>query len=421
MFLYWQGYEIDGSDTSFDLVLPESRQLTEFVELFLSLPIFTTDMEPQFHGAGDPHSDGSDILSRAEFLEMLRTGQYSETLSLDINCRHPEEMTPALRASIYALSAGRVPPEVSLHKPANPCTAPLIQNDFVRGERTVTLLIEPRNKLQEWYKNPEHPPEGYVRSAELFASTADLPCLSINVGPTSYYEYAIYLVETLQESFPGLAVAGGLDCGGGWTDGCTYAASIYCYDRLTFAVPSVKNAVKRLTEVDIVRPYRTFYHKKWQHEWVEGFLLSNSGRTESWDRTKQPVGRSLTAYSEHVEQALGLGTEFEQIAHTATDVSLPDPAVFRDTPLWGRVVAALTAIYEDFPGSRPASKVQTFADTAWYYTGYLAFFQASDSDEVYCDLRCKWQAAPYLRLLLSLREIGELDFLKTSTYDRRHK
>jgi len=46
MFLYWDGFEIDGSDTDFDIVLPENAQVCELVDSFFSIPIFNRSLEP---------------------------------------------------------------------------------------------------------------------------------------------------------------------------------------------------------------------------------------------------------------------------------------------------------------------------------------------------------------------------------------
>ena len=40
MFIYWDNFEIDGSDTNFNLILPERELLSEIIEYYLSLPIW---------------------------------------------------------------------------------------------------------------------------------------------------------------------------------------------------------------------------------------------------------------------------------------------------------------------------------------------------------------------------------------------
>ena len=39
MFIYWDGYEIDGSDTDFSIILPENVQIMELVDIFLKNPL----------------------------------------------------------------------------------------------------------------------------------------------------------------------------------------------------------------------------------------------------------------------------------------------------------------------------------------------------------------------------------------------
>jgi len=71
MFLYWDGYEIDGSDTAFDIILPESIQVWEFVECFLNIPVFTDAPKPEYtrcneNCSGVWHGDKCKTITRDE-------------------------------------------------------------------------------------------------------------------------------------------------------------------------------------------------------------------------------------------------------------------------------------------------------------------------------------------------------------------
>ncbi len=197
----------------------------------------------------------SKALTIQELYECLASGHFPE-IYMNVNCAHPEALPIELHREIYNISQLREPHEEAFGQVENPCIAPELQTIYSRGGMTVELRIS-----KDWKRNysKEWEPDGYIHNFNLFLSDQkDLPLLTINVGPGFYYEYARYIMEYLIDHFPGLGTHGGLDCAGGWTEGCTYAASLYAYEKFQFPVPySINNTMKRLSEYGFGLEFRT--------------------------------------------------------------------------------------------------------------------------------------------------------------------
>lgn len=396
MFLYWEGYEIDGSDTDFDIVLPENRQAVEFVDCFLSIPLFSSKMKPIIYY----YKKNKQIkISIQELRNRILSGDYPE-LFLNMNCLHIEELSADLTKKIYSISKTRDPLEKAYGKVENPCTAPVHQTGFSRGEMTVQLQIEQPGTKAGWYTEEDSRIEGYVNHPELIRSSDPaLSCFTMNVGPSFYFEYAMYIMEYLKDSFPGLGTCGGLDCVGGWTDGCTYADSIYAYEKVQFPVIySVKNTMKRLTEYNLVRSYRRCYKKSWIFEALNEFHLANKKDAKK----PEDYNVSFTKYIELVEFALAsLQDVFSTLCDTAINIMLPKPQEFLQNPI----------------AVKRLEEVLIENDHDWIYTGYLAF-SIVDGQPMY-EFRVHWSMKPYLMVLLELVESKEIEFIKKVTYERR--
>jgi len=86
MFVYWDGFEIDGSDTDFNIVLPENVQIQEFVDCFLSMPIFSKAIEPSI----SYYKNNKECnLSLNELKEKILAGNLLD-VSINVNCLHLE-------------------------------------------------------------------------------------------------------------------------------------------------------------------------------------------------------------------------------------------------------------------------------------------------------------------------------------------
>lgn len=397
MFLYWEGYEIDGSDTDFEIILPESRQLVEFVECFLSIPLFNHEMQPSISCM---EKSG---LSIQELYERLASGHFPD-IHIEVDCSHPEELSAELHREIYSISQLREPHEDAFGKVENPCTAPELQTCYTRGGMTVEMTISSdknwkRNYSEEWE------PDGYVNNFELFLSDDnDLPLFSINIGPGFYYEYIRYIMDYLIDHFPGLGTYGGLDCAGGWTEGCTYAASLYEYEKFQYPVPySINNTMKRLSEYGLATSYRQYYKRQWVFEELPVFNMVNNPLVEV-DK-KGIRGISFADYVQLVDsEILNQEDSFTAICNTAVNVVLARKELFADNPVAvKRLEQALTRI--------------TDPENQWFYKAYLAFLMI-DGKPCY-EYRVHWQMKDYYLTLLDLIESREVDFVKAIMYSKR--
>ena len=380
MFIYWDGYEIDGSDTDFNIVLPENVQVWEFVECFLSIPIFSSTPKPSVsYRQGNKWRK----LLLTELKEKTLAGDYPDT-ALQVHCRHIEQLPDDLRASVYAISERRDPHESAYGKAENPCIEPVI-------EMAVELRIQQPGTGHGIDDDDEY---GYVHNFELFRSAnRDNPWFQINVGPGFYFEYAIYIIDYLRDHFPGIGTCGGLDCSGGWTEGCTYANSIHYYDKILLPVKySPRNTLKWLTEYDIVRSYE--YTKGWKCKYINGFHLAYYPR--EW-----PKPLSFKAYLELVEMVLGLDADaFSTVCETAIRILLPPVEEYAEN----------TEVFKALQTTLPDSESRNF-------TGYFAFTKVERNPMV--EFRVPYMMKKYLLTLLELAESGAIDFIKTATWQRR--
>ncbi|MCL2670672.1 MAG: hypothetical protein FWF10_01375 [Clostridiales bacterium] len=385
MFVYWDGFEIDGSDTDFNIVLPENVQLLEFVDCFLSIPIFSGSMEPQITYFKDKqHTLRIDALR-----DLLLAGNFPD-ICIDINCLHIEQLSDELRAKIYAISERREPHEDAFGKVEHPCTGPVIQNYYTRGEMTVGLYIRMPDKTES---RMEEDIEGYVNNMELIRSAQQgLYCFRINVGPSFYYEYAMYIVDYLRDRFPGLGTWGGLDCEGGWTDGCTYANSIYWYEKIQIPLTcSAKDMLKRLAEHQIVRSHKTYYNAKWKWhcEYSDGYYLAtHAPALADVEKEFHPV--SFDEYADLVDSALEMGSDtFTTVCVTAAQIILPKAEEYAARPKIVRLLQKTLPKIE-----------QTHHDG--YFTGYLAFTRVGDKPV--CEFRVHYSMKKYFLTLLKLMD-----------------
>ena len=405
MFLYWDGFEIDGSDTDFSIILPENVQICEFVECFLSIPIFSSTPKPTvsytLHGR-----DKEQELNFAELKEKLLAGNYPDT-GITVLCRHVEQLPDEVHDKVYAISEQREPHEAAYGKSENPCTAPYAYTQFDRGGMTVELRIQqPGTKhgfdnVDELY--------GYVHNSELFRSAnQEHSCFNINVGPGFYYEYAIFIIAYLCDHFPGIGVCGGLDCGGGWTGGCTYANSLYYLERILLPVKhSVRNTLKRLTEYDIVRSWshysRTQKGVKYEltYEYGDGYYPAWYPWWVKPSEIEKPL--SFAEYVELVDMTLELDdTSFSMVCETAIRIMLPPPEEYTENP------EALKKLRAALPNSENQN-----------FTGYFAFTKIDGKPMA--EFRVPYLVKKYLLTLLELADSGAIDFIKPVTYQRRHK
>lgn len=411
MFIYWDGFEIDGSDTDFDIILPENVQVSEFIKSFLSIPIFCEEPKPVYNtlparSFNRGYVDSKDRISRTVFEERLLSGDYSE-MSVMVYCPHPEQLSDELRSQVYSLSEGRKPHEEAYGKVENPCTAPANKEAFM----TVDLTIE---KVQKDWDGSDFKFEG-SENAYNYNFPLSSPAkkgdsyFTLGIPVSSTYEYAMYIIKHMEEHFPSIKIWGGIECSCGYT----FGTSLYAYEKIqTLINHSVKNTLKRLTEYGIIRSYISYYDKKWRTEYSKsGFFLK--GHEENWlSPPKEDV--PFEKYLELVDLALSMKLDyFEQIFETAVNIQLPPPDFYAGNP---DVVKILEEKLEE---AVPYEIRKTWHMQDWIFCGYVAF--ATIDDKPVCEFRIHYQMKEYLLTLLEFAENGMLDSIKSKTYKWRKK
>lgn len=402
MFLYWDGYEIDGSDTDFDIILPENVQIREFIERFLSIPIFCKKTKPiyntlparSFHRGYVPPEE---IISKSDFDVRLLSGDYS-SLSIMVCCRHPEELDTELRSQIFSLSEGRKPHEEAYKKAENPCTPPANKEPFM----TVDLTI---GKVQKNWKKSDLIYEGSENAYSYNFSMSSLAkkggvCFTLGIPVSSNYEYAMYIVKYMESYFPSIKVWGGIEC----SCGCTFGNSLYAYEKVQIPIHNnVKTLLKRLTEYGIIRSNVSFYNEDWTIEHSKsGFFLK--AREDNWHSPPKEA-LPFEEYLTLIDLTLSTKTEpFKQIFETAVSMQLPPPDFYSENP---QVVKILS---EKLEAAVPYEIRKTWYKQDFLYLGYIAFVMIDDKPV--CEFRVHYQMKNYLLALFELTESGMLDFIK---------
>jgi hypothetical protein len=417
MFLYWDGYEIDGSDTDFNIILPENIQYSDFIDCFLSIPIFDKSIEPEIvyrDGEYDvnkaPASWGKERSMTFDTFKLKVLLGEMQNFKLSINCLHIEELDENLRQEIYSFSERREPHEDAYGKTENPCTIPFKQDYYSTGLLTVKLILKKGynfitccddDKVNEIFK-------GYVINVDLLNSKGDdTPCLSINVGPIFYYEYAMYIVEYMRKRFPSVAMFGGLDCKGGRTYDCTYSSSLYEFEKFTIPVEqSVKNTLKRLCGYGVlcagiennikneIKSTKDFYLTRTKPSYIFGTL-------DDFEHL------NFNAYIEHVESALkARKTPFKTICGTAVRIVIPKPEEFNSNKY----------VYENLEKVYNALKPAPANGFEYYLLGHFGF-----TDKKTAEFRVHYSMKNYFKKLLELMESGELEFMKNKTCFKCHE
>lgn len=170
MFSYRHGFEIDGSDTSYDVILPEITKREEFVRFYLSLPIWNRDA-------------AYDVAEEAVCAN-IRGGH----ADLTTFCLAPEALPEALRADIGLRAGG--------------CAEP--GEGSCAGDRyRVGLAFAAGGDA------PVVAPERSEKAGAFAEIRFGTHAFSLTCGPGFMREYAAYLVGRLAERFPDAGIRGG--------------------------------------------------------------------------------------------------------------------------------------------------------------------------------------------------------------------
>ncbi|MCL2807488.1 MAG: hypothetical protein FWD27_04895 [Coriobacteriia bacterium] len=412
MFFYWDGYEIDGSDTSFDIIVPESIQVRDLVESFLAIPLFCEKRKPVYNtlppmSYNRGHVEPEKRLSKAEFEEQLYSGSYP-LIGVMAYCKYPEQLSTALQSELYCLSKERAPLEKGYQTAQSCCTEPASKVAFM----TVDLTLERVVKEGDLRHREPCLNEGAAYSYNISLSTPVKKgdtWVTLGIPVSSNYEYTRYIIKYLEERFPSIRIWGGAEC----SCGATFGSSLYAYEKIQLPVKhSVKHSLKWLMDYGIVRSSVSYYEKGWTSRLSKSGLFLQASR-EHWSAPPEEE-LPFSSYLELVDLTLSLELEtVEQIFETAAIIALPPPELYENNP---EIVAALEARLDEIA---PYEERQTWYRKDWLYPGYIAF--ALIDNKPTCELRVRSEMKGYLLSLLEYAESGQLEFVKPQVYEWRNE
>lgn len=403
MVLYRNDLELVGSDANFDMVLPDlnPKRTVDFVTCFLSIPLFCS-CQPDIYYYNTINGRSEKLPMTREELKAQVREETRPLIYIDVNCQIMDALPDHVQSTLYQISETRSPHESLYGNVESPCMAPVEYKSGRRGNMTVTLKIMPHGMKQRWYTDKSAILKGYVHHEELLMSDHyDYPCFSLSSGPGFYYEYAIFIMEYLREHFPGLGTAGGVGRDGKWTDGFTYANSIYNYEKIQLPVRfNVEHTLKRLRDCDIIRSYRSYFKEGWNYDRIEQFRMVNL--PEEYPRKERIM--FFSEYADYVEWVLHQNWDtYKTICATAAHVILPKPERYgRCLETMSRLRKNLLDVGEDHNDI--------------HYCGHLSF--AYIDGQLVGEFRVLWYMKNYLLNLLDLKDSGRIDQIKAQMYQR---
>jgi hypothetical protein len=259
LFTYWSGYEVDGSSTTYNIVVPERRLVEEIIRYFLSLKVIdrSADIELTYSEG----SSKSSILSRNtgnfvndnykhEDIDKLCTileRPGLKTFFISTTSIHPDMMYHEVRKELYNLSKTRPGAEDRVYNYTDLTVSTLYYGAELGVSMEVSFSEE--ESLVEGYEA-----EGLIFNKEELINNMSSPhfTLGFSCGPGFIYEYAAYIVSKIAERFPEIGIDGGIDCAGGFVDGCTYSCSLYAYEKITLATTNIADAINNIiNDMDI--------------------------------------------------------------------------------------------------------------------------------------------------------------------------
>jgi hypothetical protein len=248
MFEYWNGYEIDGSSTAYNLIVPERQLIAEILRYFLSLKIIDRKADIQlYEGKSENYVF---VWEKFDDLYEKVANTEAQTIDLSVNCIHPDQLFSQVRSEIYALTPTRPGAEGKNYPHQKPTVSPFYQPalgvDFSISFKDQTHGVE------------DYQPEGLIFNERALVSKIAKPHFTVELicGPGFIYEYAAYIMTKLAARFPEIGIDGGIDCAGGFVDGCTYASNLYDYERITVSARTEELALslQRLINSKVIIP-----------------------------------------------------------------------------------------------------------------------------------------------------------------------
>jgi len=391
-----------GADTDFDMVLPSRDQLKDFISHFLTTPVFSSCLPRFYYYQHNGDNFEKIIISHFALMKMLDTND-RPILHIDVNCEAMDALSKRIQKRLFQLSETRIPHEPIYGNVEHPCMPPFNHSNCQRDSTTVTLIIMPLGTKQNWYTDKNTLLRGYVHHQELLRSSQyDYPCLSLNVKPGFYYEYAIFIMDYLRERFPEMGTTGGVGTQSGWTDGFVYSNSIYDYEKIQLPVRhTIEDTLKRLRDCSIIRSYQKYYQRRWNYDRINQFRMVNP-----------PAGYHrkdwilfFSEYAEHVEKVLRQDWDAHRmICATATHIILPKPTQYSGClEIKRHLERSLTDVKD--------------SDKDSHYCGYLSF--AVINGQVVGEFRIPWYMKSYLLMLLEMRDTGRMDYIRLHGCSKR--
>jgi len=298
MIEYWQGFEIDGSDTSFNILMPQKARINELALFFSKLPLFR---KVYLHINNEKYSDPKEI-------EQVLNNENTPNFTIDAECIHPALLPDHLKEKLYSLSDSR--------KQMHEKTGITVKEKNTREVPERKNAINPSIGLSEqtfqmflsyeegrWYGDYE--PEGFLINPDDYVTYMTLPdnaMLYLECPVSSIYEYFAYALNMLAERFPEIAVDGGLDCAGGFLYGCTYSTYLYEYECLTLKTQSADpGSIKQLMD-KLVTTGTTFPCVRKSVKYTSEYFLAENEVTLLNSNYSKPETMNFKAYINFIKR-----------------------------------------------------------------------------------------------------------------------
>jgi hypothetical protein len=252
---------VDGSSTTYNIVVPQRKLVAEVVRYFLNLKIINRNSEIR---VSYREKSGKAVIKRqekyveeefkADDIDKLCTVLESPTLgevNISTECVHPDKLYHELRKELYGLSKTRPGAEDREYHYSDPTVSILNYGPAL----WVSMGIYFKEEVEPI---KDYEAEGLIFNEEALINNLRGTHFTINFdcGPGFIYEYAAYIVTKLAERFPEIGIDGGIDCAGGFVDGCTYASNLYSYEKITLTTENIADAITYILKEFNIAPQR---------------------------------------------------------------------------------------------------------------------------------------------------------------------
>ncbi|MEQ8190559.1 MAG: hypothetical protein ABRQ39_21515 [Candidatus Eremiobacterota bacterium] len=412
MFVYSDGFEIDGSDTTFNLVIPGREILAEVIEYYCSLPLWNKKEPVEFRR----YKNSVDVYERNcrkqtinfgetdKITRFVKDPEWKGSASVQTRCLLPDMLNPSLKESIYKLSEGRPGNKGEFRKVKCPGST-LLENDL---PLTVSLDFD-RNIVT--YPIDDKTIDGIVLNRDPLVkqiSDAGYIQLYFHCGPSFIYEYAAFVMTSLAERFPSLGIYGGLDCAGGFMEGCTYSTSLYGYERFKIPLKSLEEDIKYLIDNKIIKlpsvTFDTYFNPKVENKTVcDITLINKTDGAENFaletdcdelyfmvdEIRKKKYRIDLKTYCTYVSFLIERGYPPENLVYTcAFHMLIPDRNDICHRP---ELLSMLEKNLGDFD--------EDIRDKSWSYQGFVTV--SGEQDEYVIELRVDRRMGEYFDSVLN--------------------